>query len=1235
MWMGERARGPGDTGLAAWIFLLFVSLYLLTAGGRTYSSDDIARYDMVVSMVEQGSLAIPSTYSASHSTNEGLSYSKYGFGKPLLLIPFYLIGRTLERIDSSSGIPITRVVASMLDQLLAAGVVALLFLAVRRLGCSRATAIRVALVGGLSTLIWPMSKFAFEHPLVTAMLLGAFVAIREHRDTNRTPAAALAGFCLGYVLITRVSDFAFAGIPLALYFLLGGRRARKPVRSAVAFAIPILLAAAAVLAYNYARFSDVFESGYDDLEYDLPTLAVGLSGYLFSPGKGLLVWNLPLLCAVAAFGGFRSRHPAEARLLIGLTLTYLLGYGSVNSWHGDWCLGPRYLLPLVPFLLLPVATFLEDERYRRRRPLLVTTFALGVLVAVIAMSVDYGLYYERFMADPQGARFDPLKSPIAVYPALILQGQVSFLWRDVFRTSGAPLSLRAFPLLLVGGAVAGALRVARAMSDRTTPPPPSTAAPATPEEAWAARRAVRPLALIAAAAVLLGVVTVFLSRTQRKGEIGETYGLAGAYFSGGDWGGQPLRTRVDERIEFNWRGKDRPSNGPFSIAWTGSLVVPEDGFYRFFLRSDYASWLYVDDRLIVDNSGAHGLRQITESTYLGAGMHPLRLLYSNAGSGKARLRAGWKRDGALLVETLGGTSILPKPHDSAEEYALERAVAYHEAGDLKEAIARYERLLGPTEVGIAARAQRARASVGKIPLVTGLPAAAARTDGMTLNAFDADTAGTSLPSFAQRGRAAPRPPDDGVPRAYAGTLLVREGSIERLGITANTTMIVECAGRRLDVENGGFDEEPMRLEAGPHPLRITVSPRPGVCQADIWWQRPGEEREPVPHAYFLSDADTREGAALGPEELAYLDVLAAREYESLDRPGLAARCIRRLHGADDSLFVKRSLRRLLLNGQRARYFDNPEWSGPPIATRTDAVIDFDWTARRPVAGLMSADWESRLLIERPGDYSFVVESDDGSWVYLDDRLIVDNGGRHARQRRSGRATLDAGLHRLRVTYFDSGEGQAMLRLFWRPPGEETTRLIPADLLFVPDVTGGIDSLIREAREGTIGRIAQAVEEAPSGEGVGRSPKAPSALDPGFDSGAYLDWIVNGVAFGQRPAACPAGARSIVLDPAPGAFADSYWRSRDADQGQLVSRLFPIAGKRLSFHIGGGHDEERLSLALEVDGRVVRRATADGSDALRRQEWDVGEFAGRQGRLVITDHSSGKGGHILVDGIRLE
>ena len=62
------------------------------------------------------------------------------------------------------------------------------------------------------------------------------------------------------------------------------------------------------------------------------------------------------------------------------------------------------------------------------------------------------------------------------------------------------------------------------------------------------------------------------------------------------------------------------------------------------------------------------------------------------------------------------------------------------------------------------------------------------------------------------------------------------------------------------------------------------------------------------------------------------------------------------------------------------------------------------------------------FIRLPQDdvYEFFASSDDGSRLYIDDSLIVDNDGLHAMSEKSGVAPLAAGLHALRVTFFQKG-----------------------------------------------------------------------------------------------------------------------------------------------------------------------------------------------------------------------
>ena len=54
-----------------------------------------------------------------------------------------------------------------------------------------------------------------------------------------------------------------------------------------------------------------------------------------------------------------------------------------------------------------------------------------------------------------------------------------------------------------------------------------------------------------------------------------------------------------------------------------------------------------------------------------------------------------------------------------------------------------------------------------------------------------------------------------------------------------------------------------------------------------------------------------------------------------------------------------------------------------------------------------------------GLYHFETRSDDGSRFYLNDKIIVENGGPHKQQSRRGSITLEKGIHAFLLTHFNN------------------------------------------------------------------------------------------------------------------------------------------------------------------------------------------------------------------------
>ncbi|RXG13882.1 PA14 domain-containing protein [Leeuwenhoekiella polynyae] len=67
-------------------------------------------------------------------------------------------------------------------------------------------------------------------------------------------------------------------------------------------------------------------------------------------------------------------------------------------------------------------------------------------------------------------------------------------------------------------------------------------------------------------------------------------------------------------------------------------------------------------------------------------------------------------------------------------------------------------------------------------------------------------------------------------------------------------------------------------------------------------------------------------------------------------------------------------------------------------------------------------FNSVLKIDTSGSYTFYTNSDDGSKLYIDEKLVVDNDGDHGVQERSGTINLKTGAHPIKIEYFNGGGG---------------------------------------------------------------------------------------------------------------------------------------------------------------------------------------------------------------------
>lgn len=204
-------------------------------------------------------------------------------------------------------------------------------------------------------------------------------------------------------------------------------------------------------------------------------------------------------------------------------------------------------------------------------------------------------------------------------------------------------------------------------------------------------------------------------------------------------------------------------------------------------------------------------------------------------------------------------------------------------------------------------------------------------------------------------------------------------------------------------------------------------------------------------------------------------------------------------------------------GLRAEYYDDDSFSGYRI-DKTDSNIDFAWGDRSPDPAMhedyFSGRWTGRIRPQVSGTYSFYLQSDDDSELWLDGRSLTRTSC--CAESAPATVTLEAGrFYNLEVDYRELWAG-AHLRLLWSGPGI-AKEIVPRHVLFPPEsvplppIEAKVDTSspsvtpsgeLWDRRGGTVDRSMTASVTATDGDPLG----APAARRSGVQR--VEAWLTN-------------------------------------------------------------------------------------------------------------------------------
>ena len=357
--------------LAVGLFVLTFVSYAYFFGGGGWNQN--ANFDLTRALVERHTFAIDAY---AHNTGDvsvyrGHVYANKAPGLSMIAAVPYALG-------ARSMVACTIAVCATSGALL----IVLIFLYTRSM--------LIALTFAFGTYIWAYSSVFFAHVPAALFLFLAFV--RRDNPWIAGVASALAVLCnyaslpaviaimILFVVERRsgIAKFVAAGLPFAILLLAYQALCfGSPLRTALEATTSNFRTPGALLGFlNAPRFDvliAILVSRYRGLFFLSPVLVLALGGAMIMVRNRVRLRELATCAAVFA--------------------SFLLVNISFNGWHGGSAIGPRYLLPAIPFLALPMMYAIDRIR--------TLWFILGAISVVFNFAVvAVNPLPSRTIADP-------------------------------------------------------------------------------------------------------------------------------------------------------------------------------------------------------------------------------------------------------------------------------------------------------------------------------------------------------------------------------------------------------------------------------------------------------------------------------------------------------------------------------------------------------------------------------------------------------------------------------------------------------------------------------------------------------------------------------------------------------------------------------------------------------------------------------------------------------------------
>ena len=479
-----------NKSLIFFVFSFFLIINLISSGGHTDAWDGMVTFLLVESMATKHTAKLhPDILTIANSNPKDpaytmaqweVYYNKIVAGKnavwgalepvystrslllPSISVPFYYAALAIS-------LPPILVIPLLVNSFIITLTSLVIFCFSLEIYSSKKIAFLLGLIFTVCSFILPYNTSLFPQPLQSLLIITAayFVVKSLHFHSsflcsydiwqidNQKKSlffASLGGIFLGLSVFAQPTSIIV--IPGFVVYSIFSMRHNK--KSLISFLLTLSIVLFFMGLVNYIRFGSFTEFGYGSyfgtLSYNAYGGKTGLIGLLASPGKGLIFYFPVVILLPLALKYMYRQNRWLFFLIIYIVLVHWLYFGSLDDtesrfWSGAIAWGPRYLVPVLPFITLAFGTLLA--RFRQSRLLLkvsvLTVCIAGFIVNIPGILVwsEYGTIYasdrEGLSADPgsmEAVTWNPNHSPIISHIRALMDDYVHLISPEHWRYTG-------------------------------------------------------------------------------------------------------------------------------------------------------------------------------------------------------------------------------------------------------------------------------------------------------------------------------------------------------------------------------------------------------------------------------------------------------------------------------------------------------------------------------------------------------------------------------------------------------------------------------------------------------------------------------------------------------------------------------------------------------------------------------------------------------------------------------